>query len=200
LKGLEAFGRLCQKAGPRGQKIWNDAQILILTDIHGRAAPYPAAGPWSRTPPDKKLPRKGKQTKWYQRNWGPKWLSSKKYRWSTIGRSTKRKVEYGQWWAGVKSSQMMSKNTRAGGSVPDPRQKQDSWRMKMRDKWTAVLGSLATYAKYVIGLRQTSVHAQHGWKNAKTAVRESIRSRAPVYILRAATQKLVDEAKKEGGR
>jgi hypothetical protein len=71
--------------------------------------------------------------------------------------------------------------------------------VKMRDKWTAVLGSLASYAKYVIGLRQTQKHAEHGWKNVKTAVRESIRSRAPVYILRAATQKLVDEAKKEGG-
>ena len=163
LKDLErALGGDIQKAA-------RIAGVAVTSQVKQAIAPYPAAGAGNRP-----------NGAWYERGFGPKWHSTPGRRWPDYGRATKRNVVYGGGWAGVKTSETLSK----------------SWGVK-RHRLGGEVGSKATYAPVVHHYKeQAKFHGRRGWVTDKAAVAKVQKSGVVDKIVKRAVDRILKGKRK----
>lgn len=178
LQHLVKFAELT--AGVVAPRTIRVAITYYLKVFQGVVQPYPESDSANEQPPRPKRGAKGRRS-WYKRDWGPRWLSKKKFRWKP--ERLKRRVVYGGNWAGVRLSQQLSKK----------------WGIVVASSpLSGRLGNRSTYAPPVHGTRQAEAMGARGWKNI-VEVELDLATRGT--LLRALTDALAAMARsaKQGG-
>jgi hypothetical protein len=135
------------------------ATLGIANEIKGVIAPYPAA------------PIPANPRRWYERKFGPKWMSDPARR--PQKRRGSRPIVYGPWWAGYRTSETMSQR----------------WAVASRGLG-AITGNTASYAPVVHHYKeQATVHERTGWVTDKEAVERVVRSGTVDRIVKWAVDK-----------
>lgn len=138
-----------------------DITLGVANEIKSIISPYPGKRP----------PRNPRR--WYERGFGPKWLSDPARR--PKKRRSTRPIVYGPYWAGYKTSETLSRR----------------WGVAQRGLG-AIVGNAASYAPVVHHYKeQAAIHEQTGWVTDKQAVERVIKSGVVNRIAQMAVKKVL---------
>ena len=139
--------------------VMQGATLGIASEIKSIISPYPG------------VPIPANPRRWYERGFGPKWLSDPKRR--PQKRRGRRPITYGPSWAGYKTSETMGRK----------------WGTMQRGPG-AIVGNAASYAPVVHHYKdQARIHKQTGWVTDKQAVDRAVKSGAVDRIVQMAVKK-----------
>jgi hypothetical protein len=156
-RGIDEFLEALERAPEVAEPLLEQAMLRSLLAIEGRVGEYPPATEanrpraWRGSAYSLATQKRASLNTWYERGYGPKWVRKDgtvngRQTSEFLGRQSNTKVMPESWYRQTTTSE---------------------------NGVEGVVGTRASYARYVIGREQASFHARRGWVRLEDAVEQS---------------------------